>query len=48
MNAPWELRVDNLRVFYDVPTDTPNVVLVVAIGEKRGNRLYIADEEIHL
>lgn len=42
--APWELRVANMRVFYDV--DEPGVVTVLAIAEKRGNRLYIEGEEM--
>lgn len=44
--APWELRVGDLRVFYEV--DEPGVVTVLAIGEKRGNKLYIEGEEIDL
>ena len=42
--APWELRVRSMRVFYEV--DQPGVVTVLAIGAKRGNRLYIGGEEI--
>ncbi len=44
--APWELRVRDVRVFYEV--DEPGVVTVLAIGTKRGNRLYIEGEEIVL
>ena len=44
--APWELRVRNVRVFYEV--DQPGVVTVLAIGAKRGNRLIIGGEEIPL
>ena len=44
--APWELRVGDLRAFYDVPA--ADVVLILAVGEKRGNRLFIAGEEIEL
>jgi mRNA-degrading endonuclease RelE of RelBE toxin-antitoxin system len=44
--APWELRVRTMRVFYEV--DQPGVVTVLAIGAKRGNRLYIGGEEIQL
>jgi hypothetical protein len=33
-----------MRVFYDV--DEPGVVTVLAIAEKRGNRLYIEGEEM--
>jgi len=44
--APWELRVGDMRVFYEV--DEPGVVTVLAIGAKRGNRLYLEGEEIEL
>lgn len=44
--APWELRVRSMRVFYDV--DYPGVVTVLAIGAKRGNKLYIEGEEMEL
>ncbi len=46
--APWELRVARFRVFYDVPTEAPNIVRVLAIGRKVGSRLYIAGKEISL
>ena len=44
--APWELRVKDMRVFYEV--DEPGVVTILAIGTKRGSRLYIEGEEIEL
>ena len=44
--APWELRVGNIRVFYDV--QEPGIVTVVAIGVKDGSKLYLEGEEIHL
>ena len=44
--APWELRVRSMRVFYDA--DQPGMVTVLAIGAKRGNKLYIEGEEIEL
>ena len=46
--APWELRVKNLRVFYDVSEGARNVVNVLAIGIKRGNTIVIEGEEIEL
>ena len=46
--APWELRVGELRVFYEVDAEDPDVVNILAIGIKRGNRLMIAGEEIVL
>jgi mRNA-degrading endonuclease RelE of RelBE toxin-antitoxin system len=46
--APWELRVKNLRVFYDVSGDERNLVNVLAIGIKQGNKIFIEGEEIEL
>jgi mRNA-degrading endonuclease RelE of RelBE toxin-antitoxin system len=46
--APWELRVGDLRVFYDSSPEEPNVVEIVAVGIKRGNRLLVAGKEIKL
>ncbi|MGB8644097.1 MAG: hypothetical protein WCF84_02590 [Anaerolineae bacterium] len=46
--APWELRVDNLRVFYEVAAYEPNVVRILAVGEKRGNKLYVGGKELQL
>ena len=43
--APWELRIRNLRVFYDVEEEPEQVVSVHAIGIKVGNRIVIAGEE---
>ena len=45
--APWELRIGNLRVFYDVYEEV-SCVRVVAVGRKRGNRLIIAGEEVSI
>src|SRR5207244_3847446 len=46
--APWELRLGNLRVFYEVPASEPGTVRIHAVGRKRGNRLFIAGKEIQL
>lgn len=46
--APWELRVKHLRVFYDVSEGARNIVSVLAIGIKRGNKILIEGEEIEL
>ena len=46
--APWELRISNLRIFYEIAADEPNVVRILAIGQKIGNRLLIASKEIQL
>lgn len=46
--APWELRVGELRVFYEEDTEETDLVNILAVGIKRGNRLFIAGEEIVL
>ncbi|MBM4044239.1 MAG: type II toxin-antitoxin system RelE/ParE family toxin [Planctomycetes bacterium] len=46
--APWELRVGDLRAFYDLAPDDPNVIRILAVGEKRGSRLFIAGKEVQL
>lgn len=46
--GPWELRVGDLRIFYDVVDDPRATVQVLAVGRKRGNALYIAGKEIVL
>jgi mRNA-degrading endonuclease RelE of RelBE toxin-antitoxin system len=45
--AEWELRIDNIRVFYDVDIEL-SLVKIEAIGYKEGNRLFIRGEEYDL
>lgn len=48
--ATWELRCgpgNQSRVFYDIDQEQ-HVVSILAIGIKRGNRLFIGGEEIRL
>ncbi|MGO8748058.1 MAG: type II toxin-antitoxin system RelE family toxin [Thermoguttaceae bacterium] len=45
--ATWELRLGNLRVFYDVNMDE-KAVEIVAVGLKEHNRLRIGGEEVEL
>jgi mRNA-degrading endonuclease RelE of RelBE toxin-antitoxin system len=45
--APWELRVGDFRVFYDVNADE-NLVAIVAVGKKSHNILQIGGEEVQL
>jgi mRNA-degrading endonuclease RelE of RelBE toxin-antitoxin system len=48
--ATWEIRFgpDNrFRVLYDIDEEHPTVQ-IVAIGEKKGNRLIVAGEDIDL
>ncbi|BBO16590.1 conserved hypothetical protein [Candidatus Brocadia pituitae] len=42
--APWELRIDNLRVFYEIASEESNVVR----GYKEGNTLYISGKAVKL
>lgn len=44
--APWELRIDKYRVFYDVEDDT--TVWIIAIGEKQHNDLFIRGRKVTL
>ncbi len=43
--APWELRVGDFRVFYDVD-QAENLVVIVAVGKKRHNDLWIGNEKV--
>ena len=45
--AEWELRVGDLRVFYDVDEQV-KIVKVEAVGRKEGNALFIHGEEYEL
>lgn len=46
--APWELRIGALRAFYEVDIDDSQLVNILAIGIKRGNRLLIAGKELRI
>lgn len=46
--APWELRVGNLRVYYDIEEQPERQVVVLAVGKKLGNRVIIGGEEVEL
>ena len=46
--APWELRVGELRVFYEVSEGPPGLVRILAIGAKVRETLKIGDQEIKL
>ena len=46
--APWELRVGHLRVFYRADPDDPLTVRVLALGDKRGNKVFIDGREYKL
>lgn len=42
--APWELRIDHYRIFYEVIHDTH--IHIVAIGHKVHNDLYIRGKKV--
>ena len=46
--APWELRIGNLRVYYDVEEDPEPLVYIRAVGVKEGNRVRIGRDVIDL
>ncbi len=46
--APWELRIGQLRVYYDVEEEPEPVVVVLAVGIKERNLVRIGKEVIHL
>ena len=43
--APWELRVGDLRLYYETHETPQRLVLVVAVGVKVRNRLRVAGRE---
>lgn len=46
--APWELRIGELRVYYDVEEDPEKLVTILAVGIKDRSRIIIGGEEIEL
>ena len=46
--APWELRIGNLRVYYDVEEEPEPTVAIRAVGVKVRNRIRIGQEVIEL
>ena len=46
--APWELRIDDLRVYYDMSEEPDKIVYVRAVGIKERNTVRIGGEEIGL
>lgn len=46
--APWELRIGDLRVYYDVEDVPEPKVYIRAIGIKERNRVRIAGKEFEL
>ena len=46
--APWELRIGNLRVYYEVNDDPEPTVVVLAVGIKDRDRVRIGGETVKL
>jgi len=46
--APWELRLGDIRVFYEVREEPEFEVIVKAVGIKHHNELWIGEEKITL
>ncbi len=46
--APWELRLGNLRVYFDIRSEPEPVVEILAIGVKDRNRVRIEKNAIDL
>ena len=46
--APWELRVGNLQVYYDVEEEPESLVYIRAVGIKQRNRVRIGREVIEI
>ncbi len=46
--APWELRLGNLRVYFDVVIEPEPVVVVLAVGVKERNAVRIGKAVINL
>ena len=46
--APWELRLGDIRVFYEVQEEPEPLVKIAAVGIKQHNALWIGKERIDL
>ena len=46
--APWQLSIEELRIFYDVGADANGPVRILAVGRKVGSILTIGGEEVQL
>ncbi len=45
--AEWEVRIGDFRVFYDVDSEAA-AVIILAIGQKRGSKLFVHGKEYDL
>lgn len=46
--AVWELRINKLRVYYNVAIDSEELVYIRAIGIKKRNQVWIGGKEFDL
>jgi mRNA-degrading endonuclease RelE of RelBE toxin-antitoxin system len=46
--AAWELRLGNLRVYFDIVSEREPLVVVLAVGTKDGNVVRIGKRSIEL
>ena len=46
--APWELRIGDLRVYYEVEEQPEPKVIILAVGTKERNRVRIGKETVEL
>ena len=46
--APWELRIGNLRIYYDVEEEPERLVSIRAVGIKERKRVRIGKEVFEL
>ena len=46
--APWELRVREFRVYYDIVEQPEPLVTILAVGVKKRNRVRIGGKEFEL
>ena len=46
--APWELRIGELRVYYEMEERPQKLVKILAVGEKDRNTVRIAGKIIEL
>jgi hypothetical protein len=46
--APWELRLGNLRVYFDIVIEPEPIVVVLAVGVKERNAVRIGKKALEL
>ncbi len=46
--APWEFRIGDIRVYYEIAEEPETVVTILAVGVKDRNRVLIGGKEIQL